>query len=456
MVLKSQFLNCSIYIVVCMKVSIAVIKLVLRTNKTLADGSHPIMLRVSFNGMKERSSGYSCTEKFWDKRNECVKKGFPNFVMVNAELKKMKDEAIRKRDEFIALGEVYSPAMILDRDEVRNAVTNDFKGLIQRYIDEKGLEDKTIEKWWIVYRSVKRYIGRDVLVNEMNEAFCRKYCRWLEGNGLKSGSIKSYMGKVVALLHYAVGLGLIDKYPLDGWKYHKDYREAKSELYIHSRTLDVMMEMFLDECIERHGNRWTYRDGVTEQLMDIHSELYAHYLYIIGIWMKGIAPVDISFLKKKDIKVVDIKGKSYYAIDGTRSKTGMLYKVRVLQNCVESNVLIRTMLMFNDGDYFLPTLKGYVGKDMKKRVNNLYTYHGEHLVSWFQRINEECVRRNVENEDNIPLIDLECRYYSYRHSYIMKEIQKPTVNLLALAQTVGKSATTLHQYISLLGEVDLV
>ena len=43
-----------------------------------------------------------------------------------------------------------------------------------------------------------------------------------------------------------------------------------------------------------------------------------------------------------------------------------------------------------------------------------------------------------------------------RVSFIMKELQKPTVNLLALAQTVGKSATTLHQYISLLGDVDLI
>lgn len=439
-----------------MKVGIAVIKLVLRTNKTLADGSHPIMLRVSFNGMKERSSGYSCIEKYWDKKNECVKKGYPNFVMVNAELKRIKDEAIARRDGFIAHGEVYSPAMILAREEVRNAVTNDFKGLIQRYIDEKGLEDKTIEKWNIVKRSVIRFVQRDILVNEIDEAFCRKYCRWLEGNGLKSGSIKSYMGKVVALLHYAVNKGLIDDYPLSGWKYHKDYREGKSELYIHSRTLDVMFEMFFDELIIRNGNRWTYRDGVIEQLMDIHSELYSHYLYVIGVWMKGIAPVDISLLKKKDLKVVDIKGSSYYAIDGHREKTGMLYKVRCPQSCVESNVLIRTMLMFNEGEYFLPTLRGYVGKDIKKRVNNVYSYHGKHLVDWFQRINEEIARRNAVNDDNIPLIDLDCRYYSYRHSFIMKELQKPTVNLLALAQTVGKSATTLHQYISLLGDVDLV
>ena len=439
-----------------MKVSIAVIKLVLRTNKTLADGSHPIMLRVSFNGMKERSTGYSCLPRFWDKKNECVKRGYPNFVMINAHLKKMKDEAIKKRDAFIASNEVYSPELILAREEVRNAVTNDFSGLIQRYIDEKGLEWRTIEKWNIVKRNVLKFSGRKtLLVNEINESFCRRYCRWLEEKGLASGSIKSYMGKVVALLHYAVSLKLIDSYPLDSWKYHKEYRESKSELYIHADALDVMMEMFLDECIVRNGNRWTYRDGVIEELMDIHSELYGHFLYVIGIWMKGIAPVDISLLKKKDIKVVMIKGKNYYAVDGRRSKTGMLYKVRCLQNCVESNVLIRTMLMFNEGEYFLPTLSHFSG-NIRKRVNNLYTYHGKHLVDWFQKINEEIVRRNVENESNIPLIDLDCRYYSYRHSYIMKEIQKPTINLLALAQTVGKSPTTLHQYISLLGEVDLV
>ena len=113
--------------------------------------------------------------------------------------------------------------------------------------------------------------------------------------------------------------------------------------------------------------------------------------------------------------------------------------------------------MFNDGtDYFLPTLKGYVGNNMRKRVNNVYTYHGEHLVKWFQRCNERIASWNVEHNDNVPIIDLDCRYYSYRHSYIMSEIQKPNVNLLALAQSVGKSSHTLHQYISLLGDVDLI
>lgn len=44
-----------------MKTTIAVIRLVLRTNKVLSTKQHPIMLRCSFHGMKEVSTGYSCS-----------------------------------------------------------------------------------------------------------------------------------------------------------------------------------------------------------------------------------------------------------------------------------------------------------------------------------------------------------------------------------------------------------
>ena len=114
------------------------------------------------------------------------------------------------------------------------------------------------------------------------------------------------------------------------------------------------------------------------------------------------------------------------------------------------------MLMFHQGKYLLPTLEGYKGRDIKKRINNIYTYHSENLVEWFRRINEEIVKRNVERDDNIPLIDLDCRYYSYRHSYIMSQIQSSSVNLLKIATETGKSVKTIHQYVSYLNDEDLV
>ena len=146
-----------------MKVSIARIRLYLKVGKVLADGSHPIMLMCSFNNLrKEVSTGYSCVERYWDKKSEMVKRGYPNFVMINAHLKSMKDEAIAKRDRYIAINEVYTPQMVLAKEEVRTVATNDFKTLISNYIDEKGLEAKTVEKWNIVKRNVIKFAGRDI------------------------------------------------------------------------------------------------------------------------------------------------------------------------------------------------------------------------------------------------------------------------------------------------------
>ena len=45
----------------------------------------------SFNGKKEVSTGYSCVQKYWDKKSECVKKGFSNWVMINHEINKLKN-----------------------------------------------------------------------------------------------------------------------------------------------------------------------------------------------------------------------------------------------------------------------------------------------------------------------------------------------------------------------------
>jgi len=437
------------------KVTIAKIRLYLKTGKTLSDGSSPIMLMCSFNGRKEVSTGYSCIQKYWDERGQCVKKGYPNWLMINSMIKKMKDDAIAIRDDYERLGESYTPSMILSPRKSLSAVTNDLKGLIGRYISEKGLGSRSIEKWWIVYRNVTKFYGREVIVNEIDESFCRRYGRWMEGNGLSAGSIRSYLAKIGAICHYAISLGLISKHPFEAWKYHKEYRDSKSELYIHHSSMDVMLDIFLSRVIDREGNLWNYKEGVIEELMDIHSELYGLYLYCSIYVMGGISPVDISLLKKSDIRIIELKGITCYAIDGNRSKTGMPYKIRLRCDEVINQVIIGVMLMFNQGEYFLPSLNGFSG-DIKKRVNNLYTYHGKHLVDWFRVVNEEIVRRNVENCLSIPLIDLECRYYSARHSFIMKEIQKPNVNLIRIATITGKSVKTLHQYISLLNDIDLI
>ena len=432
-----------------MRTTIARINLVLRTNKRLSDGTFPIMLRVNWKGMKERATGYSCSIKFWNKAEQCVRKGYPNFVMVNHELKRLKDEAIRKRDEYIASGRVYSPSMILSKEDDRNVVTGDLKGLIQRYIVEKGVRPRTIEQWYVSYTAIRRMVGRDILITEINEAFCRRFAKFLEDEGKKDCTIRGYLSKIAAICHYAIEMGLISSYPFSKWRYNRVYQESKREYYIHQKSLLVLQEIFVNECVSFNKNGlWHYKDGVIDELMDNGSRLYGLLLYIAGIVFKGLAPIDISYLKKQDIEIIRIGDKDYYKIDGAREKTGMKYKIRIDREDILSRICVETFLMFHTGDYLFPTMDGFTGKYPFKRVNNAYIKQRNNLNYWLKRCNDEIIKRNVEGDD-IPLIEVDkCNYYSYRHTFIMGEVQKPNCNFIALAQMVGKSVNTLYQYIS--------
>lgn len=181
-----------------MRVGIAVIKLVLRANKVLADGTHPIMLRVSFHGMKERSSGYSCSVKSWDKKNECIKRGYPNFVMVNAELRKIKEEAIRKRDSLIALGVEYTPSMILFKEEVKSSLSFNLKDLIEDYIHSKGIAQRTSEKYHTLFNSISKFIDLNCRYYSYRHSYIMSEIQKPNVNLLK---LATETGKSITSLH---------------------------------------------------------------------------------------------------------------------------------------------------------------------------------------------------------------------------------------------------------------
>lgn len=81
----------------------------------------------------------------------------------------MKNECIERRTEFERLQKPYTAQMIISSKKILSAVRNDLNGVISNYIDDKGLEAKTIEKWWVVYRSVVRYCNNEKLIVNEND-----------------------------------------------------------------------------------------------------------------------------------------------------------------------------------------------------------------------------------------------------------------------------------------------
>ena len=441
-----------------MKVSIAVIKLVLRTNKVLADGSNPIMLRCSFNGMKERSTGYSCLPRYWDKKNECVKKGYSNWVMINHSIQEMKNEAIERRNEYERLGEVYTPQMILSPKKILSPIKNDVYGLILNYISEKCLKESTAYNWKYLYHLLCEFDNKDVIVNDLKLEYVKRFIGWMQNEKkLTDGVIKMVLSKVSAIVSYAIEKGLmnVDDHPFKNWRYSSKFKSASKLDYIHWKTLDVMKEMLMDDIIVRNGKRWTYRDDVLDKLIDKNSSLFARFLFMEMVLWQGLAPVDICHIKKSEIDVKLINGSDYYCWDGKRHKTMKSVKVRIPCHSAYVEMMVKTMLMFNVGEWFLPVLNGLTietsENSRKHRIGYTLSVLSPKLKEWFREVNKEVVRRNVEDKSDIPLIDMKCTYYSSRHSFAMAYMLRGG-SPMNLATLLGRSPNTLAQYIKELSE----
>ena len=441
-----------------MKVSIARIRLYLKEGKTLADGTNPIMLMCSFNGRKEISTHYSCTPKYWDKKSECVKKGYPNWVMINHAINQLKNEAIERRNEYERLKEVYTPQMILTPKKVLSGHRNDLNELICDYIAEKGLKENTAYNWKYLYHLISEFDNEKVIVNQLRLDYVKRFIKWMQvDKKLSDGVIKMALSRIAAICHYAIQKGLMssDDYPFKDWNYLQKFKSASKLDYIHWKTLDVMKEMLMDDIIVRNGKLWSYKDEVLDELLDKNSALFARFMFMEMVLWQGLAPVDICHILKSDIDVKTINNSDYYCWDGKRSKTSKAVKVRIPCHSVYTEVMVKTMLMFNNSEWFLPVLNGLSletsENSRKHRISNTMCVLSPKLKEWFQRVNEEVARRNVENGGDIPLIDMKCTFYSSRHSFAMMYMMKGG-SPMNLATLLGRSPNTLSQYVKELSE----
>lgn len=444
-----------------MKTTIATINLYLRTAKKLADGTFAIYLRCNFHGMYEVPTHYSVLQKYWDKKNQIVKKGCPNYATINIEIQKLKNKAIKRRDDFIKNEFPYTPKMVLQDLHVDlSGNSNKCVDLIAKYLNEKSPQKSTVNNWNHMKHLLVEYSNKDIIVNEVNVKFVKGFANFMLDKGISESTCNTLCGKLSCLMNYSVQLGLVNKNPFKEWKYYKVLKRKNSTLYIHPKSIEVMKEMFFNECCVLNGDKWHYRDdnNIVERLINRRTPLFAKYLYLCGVLFNGLAPIDLCQIKAKDIQIKTINNNDYYAWDGKRQKTNIDVKVRIKRD-IYSNFMIQTMQMFRKGEYLLPVLdeaENYNREQKVNRVKKTLNDLSPYLREWFEEVNVEIINRNVKDNTNVPLIDKNCTYYSYRHSYAMQYLINGG-SILKLATRLGRSVNTISAYVQhLKEETDLV
>lgn len=408
------------------------IRLMLRKSKKNVDGMCPIYLRVSFGGMVETATGYSCDDGHWDKKNQCILRGFPNYREINLNLKKLVGDAGERMLRQKLSGKGFDlPSILrsdgLSGDDLDYGPGETFSGLVERYFASHALSVSSVRN----YKQFLRHMNKcfDDKISKWNAEIYVKHLRQLR---LSDSSIRLYTS-----LAKALGLDMKNIVP-------QKFKMKQRDGYVHHRA----MVFWRDELLERIRLGLDYSESSEDMAV-----YYAYFIY-----MTGLAVVDIARLRNFQVKRIKVGQDEYYIISGNRHKTGVEYRIS-LKRTDEIGKIMDAMHCVH-GLLFLPMLdKKYLdrGDGCDIRINTIAGRANKNLKSVIIKLNGKIARHNRDNGDNIPSIPYNTTLYTFRHSCAMHLYNTDGVSIGMLAQWLGRSPNSISAYIHQLeSESDMV
>ncbi len=454
-----------------MKVQSAVVRLVLRTNKVLANGEHPIMLRVNYGYMREKSTGYSCDVAHWDRKNQLVRKGFKNAVLINQVITNYKDKVVARKLHYEMKGKGYTPDMLLEgfkeEEDIRSHV---FADIMDRMLSERMPRTGTRAQYQYAFRQLSLTMGNmRFLVEDVTEKKIRVFVEQMLER-VSEGTVHTACAKIASVCNYAIDNNLLDpeNYCFRRLKYAKLVRKANKTAYIDKDNLMRMEQYYLrlvteDVDSSGTGTTWRFKEGAVERIRDRRTLEFALAFWLAMLKLNGSAPIDVALLRAENFSVRSYAdsqgvGHRYYCFDFKRAKTGMPVRPRV-----ECDRL--SMAIFEPFVHSAHLREGYIfpiAQNDRHTLRPNRSYEGiqnaiRHVAhSTLQKMKVVCVEINHEVEElnratgqQRPLINIaELSCYNMRHSFAMAYLSTPGANINALASLMARSPNSIGTYIT--------
>ena len=338
----------------------ASLKVILYTQKTLKDGSSPIMIVFSHDYQRKRFSlGVSCVKENWDKEMSQLKSNFPNYKKFNRLIQKtlfkaedivtdLKGSGLQftvKDFEEKYLGVKAKDAFQFFDDYISRLISTGKVGNAAAYKDARN--------------AIKKFHSKDSLrFTEINYAYLIKFEEHLRMRGAADTTIRVYMRTLRALFNKAIKEKLCsqESYPF------KEYQISK----LKGETIKKAISK--EEMKSIHS---FIPDSNTKQELSKHIFLFSFYT-------QGMNFIDIVKLKWVHVKNDRI---SYQ-----RSKTGKIFSIKVLPPVKEILNFYRETNSKNpyifpvlDATYKTPTDIRNRAKHGLKRLNIHLKFIGEQL-----------------------------------------------------------------------------
>jgi len=283
----------------------ASIKIVLYTQKILANGEHPIMLRI----IKDRkptylSIGKSCSKILWDFKENAPKKKHP----FKHELDMLLAKKIREASKIIL--DFENEERYFSGEAIRNKLQKTFSKISVYQFFDVEIERLTKANrigYARVFKDTKRELmrfrgGKDFQFADVNVKFLNDFEAQFAERGVANNSISVFMRTLRKLINSAITEGYCpaEIYPFKAYNISK----LTSPTIKRALTKEQMKKIIATE--------------VTPGSSLFHSKNY----FLFSFYNRGMNFTDLAFLKWSDIR----DERLHYV----RKKTGQHYNIELL------------------------------------------------------------------------------------------------------------------------------
>lgn len=194
------------------------IAIVYYTYKKYANGTHPIMIRITAN-RKARyiATGYSVKPENWDDDNNCLyttrakkypeKKALSNAKAINSDIEQKLNDVIRIKQQVSLTDCSQTSQYIKDKAINKYNASSDFLVYAQKSVDNLIERNKisTAKNQLSVLRRIEKFIKKQTLLfDELTAEFLRQYQSALIKEGKKTSTINFHLKTVRAILYKAM------------------------------------------------------------------------------------------------------------------------------------------------------------------------------------------------------------------------------------------------------------
>ncbi|GAB3809499.1 site-specific integrase [Spirosoma humi] len=316
------------------KESQAAVKVIYFTSKTLSDGSHPFMLRITKDRKRKYiSTGLTIHPKFWNEETNTFRKSVPAVKrkVIEEALRKWEEKYINAAETLAESDEVHDVRSVATKVSSERLVTRKFKLLA--YFDELiGQFDKTgnvgnSKVYRDVQNNLRRFIGegQDVSFDGINIKFCNEWEIKMRSEGLTEITLSVKFRTLRAVLNKAIANGYAKP---TSYPFARNAAE-KNKFQIGKFNLTTTKRAISKADIRKvEGYKPSPYEGPYASLRDTSQRVQlAKDLFLFSYYCGGINFVDMATLRWKNIGT-DLEDKP--RLSYIRQKTGGKFSLRLM------------------------------------------------------------------------------------------------------------------------------